>query len=179
MIKSIICFESQLVQSQTKAMIRLDTSHLHAGSPTASGESTESSTEIDYSTSIKPTPQNNTEQVSVIVLRLLQNPKTPWLGIQLRSILKCYTTDTGCIRRSVVGFSVVVEFFRTGLVLRLPSAILAAVLCLTGLLSISVGLILNTLARNFEELTYQILNLDRQLRELPVNHSFTIRREPR
>ena len=80
---------------------------------------------------------------------------------------------------SAIGFSVVVEYFRTGLVPRLPSAILAAGLCLTGLLSISVGLILNTLARNFKELTCQILNLDRQLRERSIDHGLTIRREPR
>jgi len=80
---------------------------------------------------------------------------------------------------SAIGFSVVVEYFQTGLVPRLPSAILAAGLWLTGLLNISVGLILNTLARNFKELTYQILSLDRQLRALPIDHSLTIPREPR
>lgn len=80
---------------------------------------------------------------------------------------------------SAIGFPVIVEYFQTGLVPRLPSAILASGLWLTGLLSISVGLILNTLARNFKELTYQVLSLDRQLRTRPVDHSLTISRESR
>ena len=72
---------------------------------------------------------------------------------------------------SAIGFSVILEYLRTGLVPRLPSAVLAAGLSLAGLLSISVGLILNTLARNFKELTYQILNVDRQLGALQNNRS--------
>jgi glycosyltransferase involved in cell wall biosynthesis len=78
---------------------------------------------------------------------------------------------------SAIALPVVVEYFQTGLVPRLPSAILAAGLWLTGLLSISVGLILNTLARNFKELTYQILNLDRQLRAHPIDRNLMISRE--
>lgn len=69
---------------------------------------------------------------------------------------------------SGIGFSVIVEFLQTGLVPRLPSAVLAAALWLAGLLSISVGLILNTLARNFQELTYQIVSTDRQLSAIRV-----------
>lgn len=80
---------------------------------------------------------------------------------------------------SAIALPVVVEYFQTGLVPRLPSAILAVGLWLTGLLSISVGLILNTLARNFKELTYQILNLDRQLRARPIDRSLMIGRESR
>jgi glycosyltransferase involved in cell wall biosynthesis len=68
---------------------------------------------------------------------------------------------------SAIGVSIVKEFLHTGLVPRFPSAILAAGLWLAGLLSISVGLILNTLSRNFKEVTYQILNLDRHLRAGP------------
>ena len=63
----------------------------------------------------------------------------------------------------VIGLPVIFEYLQTGLVPRLPSAVLATGLEMTGLLSVSVGLILNTLARNFRELTYQILNLDRRL----------------
>lgn len=63
----------------------------------------------------------------------------------------------------ILGIGVVMEFVETGLVPRFPTAILAAALVLSGLLSISVGLILNTLSRNFKELHYKIMSLDHRL----------------
>lgn len=55
-----------------------------------------------------------------------------------------------------LGVPVVSEFLRTGLVPRLPSAVLAVGLVLSGLLTISVGLILHTTVRRFQELEYQL-----------------------
>ncbi len=57
---------------------------------------------------------------------------------------------------AVVGGSVISEFLRTGLVRRLPSAVLAVGVVLSGMLTIAVGLILHTTARRFQELEYQL-----------------------
>lgn len=64
------------------------------------------------------------------------------------------------------GLIVVLEFIHTGLVLRLPSAILAFGLLLSGLLSIMVGLILHTIARRFQELDYNLEVLADDLRDI-------------
>jgi hypothetical protein len=53
------------------------------------------------------------------------------------------------------GAWVLADYSRTGLVNRLPSAVLATGLVLTGVLSIVVGLILHTIARHFQELDLQ------------------------
>jgi hypothetical protein len=54
------------------------------------------------------------------------------------------------------------EFFETGLVRRFPTAILASGMVLTGLLAVSVGLILNTLMRSFRDMHYKISDLERR-----------------
>ena len=59
----------------------------------------------------------------------------------------------------VPGTIVVVEFFQTGLVPRLPSAVLAVGLVLSGMLSVVVGLVLHTVTRKFQELDYQLKNM--------------------
>jgi glycosyltransferase involved in cell wall biosynthesis len=56
----------------------------------------------------------------------------------------------------IPGAAVSVEFLRTGLVPRLPSALLAVGLVLSGLLAVVVGLVLHTIARRFQELDYQL-----------------------
>jgi len=55
----------------------------------------------------------------------------------------------------VPGTMVVTEFLRTGLVPRLPSAVLAVGLVLSGMLSFTVGLVLHTIARRSQEFDYQ------------------------
>jgi hypothetical protein len=56
----------------------------------------------------------------------------------------------------IPGTLVIVEFIKTGLVPRLPSAILAVGLVLSGMLAIVVGIVLHTIARRFQELDYQL-----------------------
>jgi glycosyltransferase involved in cell wall biosynthesis len=56
----------------------------------------------------------------------------------------------------VLGAFVVYEFIETGLVLRFPTAILAVGLELAGMLSITVGLILHTIARRSLEIEHQV-----------------------
>jgi hypothetical protein len=51
---------------------------------------------------------------------------------------------------------VIVEFIKTGLVPRLPSAVLAVGLVLSGMLMIVVGLVLHTITRRFQELDHQM-----------------------
>jgi glycosyltransferase involved in cell wall biosynthesis len=58
----------------------------------------------------------------------------------------------GCIP----GALVIVEYWKTGLVPRLPSAVLAVGLMLSGTISIVVGLILHTISRRFQELDFQL-----------------------
>jgi len=54
------------------------------------------------------------------------------------------------------GVPVILEFFKTGLVPRLPSAVLAVGLILSGLLTTAVGLVLHTTVRRFQELEHQL-----------------------
>jgi len=56
----------------------------------------------------------------------------------------------------VPGVVVIVEFIKTGLVPRLPSAVLAVGLVLSGMLLIVVGLVLHTITRRFQELEHQL-----------------------
>jgi len=63
----------------------------------------------------------------------------------------------------VLGVGVIVEFMQTGMVPRFPTAILATGMVLSGLLSTAIGLILNTLARNFKELRYFLTAIDRRV----------------
>jgi glycosyltransferase involved in cell wall biosynthesis len=64
----------------------------------------------------------------------------------------------------VPGALVVYEFVQTGLVPRLPSAVLAVGLALCGLLSITVGLVLHSIARRSQEFEYQMRLLADELR---------------
>lgn len=68
------------------------------------------------------------------------------------------------------GALVVFEFFKTGLVLRLPSAVLAVGLELAGLLAFTVGLVLHTITRRSQE-------FEHQLRTLMDETKYQIRRE--
>lgn len=56
----------------------------------------------------------------------------------------------------IPGTVVVVEFIKTGLVPRLPSAVLAVGLVLSGMLLLVVGLVLHTITRRFQELEHQL-----------------------
>lgn len=62
----------------------------------------------------------------------------------------------------IPGTPVILEFLRNGLISRLPSAILAVVLLLSGLISGIVGWILHTVARRFQELDLQMRVLGRE-----------------
>ncbi|MCA1615400.1 MAG: glycosyltransferase [Acidobacteria bacterium] len=59
----------------------------------------------------------------------------------------------------VPGAIVVYEFLETGLVARLPSAVLAVGLALAGMLSITVGLVLHTISRRSQEMEHQLQSL--------------------
>jgi len=56
----------------------------------------------------------------------------------------------------IPGGLVISEFLRTGLVPRLPSAVLAVGMVLSGMLLVTIGLILHTLARRSQEFEFQL-----------------------
>jgi len=64
----------------------------------------------------------------------------------------------------IPGLIVVLEFFQTGLVLRLPSAVLAVGLALAGMLSITIGLVLHTIVRRSQEFDHQFRTMLDELR---------------
>ena len=66
----------------------------------------------------------------------------------------------------IPGLIVIDEFLRTGLILKMPSAVLAVGLVLSGLLSIVLGLILTTISRRFQEIEYQFRMLNDRLTRL-------------
>jgi hypothetical protein len=61
----------------------------------------------------------------------------------------------------VPGVVVVDEFLRTGLILHMPSAVLAVGLELAGMLGLLVGLILDTINRRFREIDHGLRMLHR------------------
>jgi glycosyltransferase involved in cell wall biosynthesis len=64
------------------------------------------------------------------------------------------------------GIFVTWEFTRTGAV-RVPTAVLAVGLVLTGLILLLTGVMLTTVARRFREIDHQLIGLERALRERP------------
>jgi glycosyltransferase involved in cell wall biosynthesis len=64
----------------------------------------------------------------------------------------------------VPGLFVIVEFINKGFVSRLPAAVLAVGLVLCGLLSITVGLVLHSIARRAQEFEYQLQVLAEEVR---------------
>jgi glycosyltransferase involved in cell wall biosynthesis len=56
----------------------------------------------------------------------------------------------------IPGTIVVADYMQTGLVLRMPSALLAVGLVLAGAMSLTVGVILNTIHRRFLEIEYRL-----------------------
>ncbi len=56
----------------------------------------------------------------------------------------------------VPGIAVIEEYLRTGQVLRVPSAVLAVGLAVTGLLGVGAGLVLHTVNRRFQELDHLV-----------------------
>jgi Glycosyl transferase family 2 len=62
-----------------------------------------------------------------------------------------------CIGLGLIpGTIVIIEFIKTGLVPKLPSAVLAVGLVLSGFLSITAGLVIHTIARRFQDLEHQL-----------------------
>jgi glycosyltransferase involved in cell wall biosynthesis len=64
----------------------------------------------------------------------------------------------------IPGAIVVSEYLRTGLVLRMPSALLAVGLVITGVLLLVVGLTIHTIVRRFQELDYKLQSVANELR---------------
>lgn len=63
----------------------------------------------------------------------------------------------------IPGAIVIYEFVETGLVLRLPSAVLAVGLVLTGMFLINIGLVLHTIVRRSQEFDHKIQSLSQEL----------------
>ena len=82
-------------------------------------------------------------------------PLTVFGALGLFLVLMCF----------IPGIIVILEFLRTGLIPRLPSAVLAVGLVLSGLVVAMVGLVLHTVARRFQELDLQLRNLGREVSE--------------
>ena len=66
---------------------------------------------------------------------------------------------------AVPALIVIVEFINTGRVLRFPAIVLAVALTVCGLLSITVGLILHSIARRAQEFEYQLQVFVEELRQ--------------
>jgi hypothetical protein len=65
----------------------------------------------------------------------------------------------------MLGVLIIYEFIETGLVPRIPSAILAVGLELSGMLSLTIGLILHTIVRRTMEIEYQLRSLHNEIKE--------------
>jgi glycosyltransferase involved in cell wall biosynthesis len=67
----------------------------------------------------------------------------------------------------IPGIIVIREFLLTGYVLHIPSAILAVGLVLSGIIVGFAGLVLHTIARRFQEIDYQLQNLNETIHKRP------------
>jgi len=65
----------------------------------------------------------------------------------------------------IPGVVVILEFMRTGLVLRMPLAMLLVGLVLSGMLAVTVVFILRTVNRRFQELEYLLRLLTTRSKE--------------
>ena len=74
------------------------------------------------------------------------------------------------VRAGAPALVVIVEFIQTGRLVRLPAIVLAVALALCGLLSITVGLILHSIARRAQEFEYQLQLLAEELRPHATHH---------
>jgi hypothetical protein len=68
-----------------------------------------------------------------------------------------------------LGLTVIIEFLQTGLVPRLPSAIMAVALVLAGMLSGTVGFIVHTIVRRFQEIDQQLRLVVDELKYMQAN----------
>jgi glycosyltransferase involved in cell wall biosynthesis len=111
--------------------------------------------EVPVSLSHRPTGSHSKirmVQDGLVILRTIltffrdYKPLTFFGGVGLAIIV------LGC----VPGTWVIMDYVKTGLVPRLPSAVLAVGLVLSGTISIVVGLILHTISRRFQELNFQL-----------------------
>ncbi|HEV2829290.1 MAG TPA: glycosyltransferase [Pyrinomonadaceae bacterium] len=78
----------------------------------------------------------------------------------------------------IPGLIVVFEFFKTGLVLRLPSAVLAVGLVMSGLLALTVGLVLHTIVRRSQESDHQLRTMLDEMK-YQIKRELSEQREPR
>ncbi len=68
----------------------------------------------------------------------------------------------------IPGFIVFREFLLTGYISRVPSAILAVGLVLSGLLIVLFGLVLHSISRRFQEMDYQIQNITEGIQSISL-----------
>jgi hypothetical protein len=114
--------------------------------------------EVPVTLAARPEGSHSKIRIGVDGMRILH---------MLLSLVRDYKPLTffGCIGLGFIalglipGMIVITEFLRTGLVPRLPSAVLAAALVLAGMLSITAGLVLHTIVRRAQETEHQIRNL--------------------
>ncbi len=66
----------------------------------------------------------------------------------------------------IPGIIVIKEFILTGYISRVPSAILAVGLVLSGLIIMLFGLVLHSISRRFQELDYQFQNINEKVQQL-------------
>jgi glycosyltransferase involved in cell wall biosynthesis len=111
---------------------------------------------VEVATDLVPRPQGSHSKIRLVhdgmlilrtILALFRDykPLTFFGGVGLGLIVAGF----------IPGTVVIVEFFQTGLVPRLPSAVLAVGLVLSGILLITAGLIVHTIVRRFQEFDHQ------------------------
>lgn len=132
-----------------------------------------------------PTPLGNRPEGSSSKIRIMSDgAKILWTIFDLFRLYKPLTFFAGGGLLAIAigvffGVGVIAEYVQTGLVLRFPTAILATGLVLSGLLSMSVGLILNSLARKFREIHYQVTCTESRLVRLLTSMSDEMRESVR
>jgi len=115
---------------------------------------------VELPVDLKPRPQGSVSKIRIwqdgfLILNTILTLFRDYKPLTFFGAIGLFLIALGLVPGTIV----IVEFFRTGLVPRLPSAVLAVGLVLSGMLSVVVGLVLHTVTRKFQELDYQLKNM--------------------
>jgi glycosyltransferase involved in cell wall biosynthesis len=119
---------------------------------------------VELPVDLNPRPANSHSKIRLVqdgflILQTILTLFRDYRPLTFFGVLGLGLISLGC----VPGVWVIKDYIRTGLVPRLPSAVLAVGLVLSGILCVFVGLVLHTISRRFQELDLKLQTLSEDL----------------
>ena len=120
---------------------------------------------VEVAVNLRPRPQGSSSKIRVVrdgivILKSMLALFRDYKPLSFFGSFGIFLIVLGLIPGSIV----IVEWLRTGLIGRIPSAVLAVGLVLSGLISVLVGVILHVIAQRFRELDANIQALADEIR---------------